>query len=176
LKKVNTNNKKRCSHEGCTTYAQYKGGVCFRHSTTKGIDPNNRLTVEDHKRKRAEKKQVSSKKRREAAKELVRNRQLTLEECQTKPLDKALTSYVFGDYCIMASLTKSGSLEDVNAMQKYPDPTTLDEYIAKTKSESKPTSISMRFDDRVNVKELKIDKRFDDLVKELKNTRPTWPS
>ena len=80
----------------------------------------------------------------------------------------------------MASLTKSGSLEDVNAMQKYPDPTTLDEYIAKTKSESKPTSISMRFDDlfddRVNVKELKIDKRFDDLVKELKNTRPTWPS
>jgi len=40
------------------------------------------------------------------------------------------------------SLTKSGSLEDVNAMQKYPDPTTLDEYIAKTKSESKPTSIS----------------------------------
>lgn len=119
---------------------------------------------------------MSSKKRREAAKELVRNRQLTLEECQTKPLDKALTSYVFGDYCIMASLTKSGSLEDVNAMQKYPDPTTLDEYIAKTKSESKPTSISMRFDDRVNVKELKIDKRFDDLVKELKNTRPTWPS
>ena len=80
------------------------------------------------------------------------------------------------------SLTKSGSLEDVNAMKKYPDPdpTTLDEYIAKTKSESKPTSISMRFDDlfddRVNVKELKIDKRFDDLVKELKNTRPTWPS
>ena len=98
---------------------------------------NNDTVQQNRKRKeaQAERKQAAEKKRREAAKELVRNRLLTLEECLRNPLD-GLTHIMLQEYCVRASLTKRGTLDElrlrlVDAMQQYPYILTLDDYIAK---------------------------------------------
>ena len=111
-----------------TVFDEFRAGV-----KTEPLSSND-VIEQDRKRKRAEMKRATDKKRRAAAKELAMNRPLTLEECQRIPLDKVLTTAVLQEYCTMAGLIRAGSIENlctrlVTAMQSC-DVSTLGDYIA----------------------------------------------